>query len=288
MTTKRIGYFDYRLDNFHAEVYLKALRGPLASRGFEIAAATALDHEPSRDWATERSVPYFATLADMADRVDFLMVLAPANPELHLEMCRSAFALGKPTFVDKTFAPSEAVAREIFALADAQGVAVQSTSALRTTRVQQYAADLADTLRNLVIYASGSSEAEYAIHPVELAVSCLGPEIKRLVRLGPDNHPQFLMVFSDKRTALIDLNLVSEAPFAAVATTDHGNEFLPIDGARLFIDAAASILDFFESRQPTIDRRETLAVRRVLDAIAGAPWGEFVEFSDAVDASHVV
>ena len=52
--TKRIGYFDYRLDNFHAEVYLKALRGPLAHRGYQVAGATALVPEPSRDWAGER------------------------------------------------------------------------------------------------------------------------------------------------------------------------------------------------------------------------------------------
>ncbi len=29
MTTKRIGYIDYKLDNFHANVYLNLIRGDL-------------------------------------------------------------------------------------------------------------------------------------------------------------------------------------------------------------------------------------------------------------------
>ncbi|MAT70422.1 MAG: hypothetical protein CMJ58_12960 [Planctomycetaceae bacterium] len=279
---KRIGFFDYRLDNFHAEVYLTALRGPLSRRGYVASACTALEEAPSREWAKQRSLPYCATLDEFAEQVDFVMVLAPSNPELHLAMCRAAFALGKPTFVDKTFATNEAEARAIFAMADERDVPLQSTSALRSTAVQQCVADLAGTLQSLVVYASGSSLAEYAIHPVELAVSCLGPDVQRVMRLGPDAHPQFILEFSDRRTALIDLNLGSDVPFAATVSAPYGHEHVPIDSARLFVDAMASILDFFDAGRPLIDRRETLAVRRVLDVIEGTSLGEFASCGEAI------
>jgi hypothetical protein len=58
MAVKRIGFVDYRLDNYHAEVYLKALRGPLAARGYEVVGVTSLEREVSRQWADERQLPY--------------------------------------------------------------------------------------------------------------------------------------------------------------------------------------------------------------------------------------
>lgn len=281
MALKRIGIFDHRLDNFHAEVYLKALRGPLAARGYEIAGATALAPEVSRQWAEDRNVPYYDTIEALGGEVDYLMVLAPSRPDLHLEMCRDAFRLGVPTFVDKTFAPDEATAREIFALADRANVAVQTTSALRTTAVQRRLQSAATPALSLIVFSSGSSFAEYGVHPVELAVSCMGYEVEALLRLGPPNHPQWLLRFSGGRTALIDFHAGVDAPFAAVISTDRGHEHVEINGQELFIDAASSILDFFDAGRPLVDRRETLIIRRILDrAMHPAAENRFLTLGD--------
>ncbi|MFT5090776.1 MAG: hypothetical protein ACI8PG_005157, partial [Planctomycetota bacterium] len=48
--SQRIGFVDFNLENFHADVYLKLLRGELATRGFDVAGATALEEEPSKVW----------------------------------------------------------------------------------------------------------------------------------------------------------------------------------------------------------------------------------------------
>ena len=77
MPVKRIGFVDYRLDNYHAEVYLKAIRGPLAARGYEVVGATALDGEVSRAWAEERRLPYSENVESLAPHVDCFIVLAP-------------------------------------------------------------------------------------------------------------------------------------------------------------------------------------------------------------------
>jgi hypothetical protein len=49
---------------------------------------------------------------------------APSTPETHLELCQAVLPFGKATYVDKTFAPDLATAREIFALADQHAAAV--------------------------------------------------------------------------------------------------------------------------------------------------------------------
>jgi predicted dehydrogenase len=265
MAVKRIGFVDYRLDNYHAEVYLKALRGPLASRGYEVAGATSLERTISRAWAEERSLPYFSSIAELNDAVDCYVVLAPSNPELHLELCQETLPFGKMTFVDKTFAPDELTARAIFALADACEAPIQTTSALRSTAVQAFIRELPSPVQSLTIFSSGTSFEEYGIHPVELAVSCLGHDVVSLMRFGPEQHPQWLLQFSGERTAVIDFNPEIEIPFSAIVSTQQGHDRIEVDGATLFLDAAASILDFFDAGRPLIDRRESLAVRRILD-----------------------
>ena len=262
---KRIGFVDYRLDNYHAEVYLKAIRGPLASRGYEVVGATAIEQEVSRNWAEERKLPFYESVAALAPDVDYVAVLAPSNPELHLDMCQEVLPLGKPTFVDKTFAPDEFTARAIFALADACEAPIQTTSALRSTAIQAFVRELPSPVQSMTIFSSGTSFAEYGIHPVELAVSCLGHEAEKIMRIGSPRHPQWLLTFSNDRTAIIDFSPKIEIPFSAIVSTQQGHDTIEVDGSTLFLDAAASILDFFDAGRALVDRRESLLVRRILD-----------------------
>lgn len=267
MAKKHIGIVDYQLDNFHARVYLAAVRGPLAARGYEIVGATAWDELSSRSWATDNGVEYFASVAELAAKVDHFMVLAPSNPELHLEMCEEVFRFGKPTFVDKTFAPNLEVARKIFALADTFNVPVQTSSALRSSVVQEEMDKISEPLRSMFITAAGPTFSEYGIHPLELAVSCLGSEVSAVMHLGPNDHPQVILQFLGKRTAIIDFNSRAEIPFAATLITDSCVKHLEVDTDRLFVDAAASILDFFDAAEAQFNRAESLIIRQLLDVL---------------------
>ena len=51
--SQRIGFFDFDLDNFHADVYLKLLRGDLQSRGFTVAGATTIQANSSQAWCAQ-------------------------------------------------------------------------------------------------------------------------------------------------------------------------------------------------------------------------------------------
>ncbi|QEG32902.1 Gfo/Idh/MocA family oxidoreductase [Bythopirellula goksoeyrii] len=265
MTYKRIGFVDYDLDNFHARVYLEALRGPLASRGYTVEGATALLAEPSGKWASAHDLRYFDSVEQLANEVDYFAILAPSNPELHWELCQQVFPHQKPTFVDKTFAPDEKTAQQIFRLADQYGVPVQTTSALRNTNIQLRVQGLASPVQSMFVTAGGSSFAEYGIHPMELAVSTMGPDIVALMRIGNLNHPQYVLKFSDNRTVIIDFNEAADIPFSVFLITDEGTEHVVVDTDTLFVDAASAILDFFDAGSALIDRRETMVIRRILD-----------------------
>lgn len=278
--SKRIGYVDFRLDNFHANTYLAALRGALAHRGYQITAATATDTELGREWAKRNNVAYYESVNEMAAEVDFFMVLAPSDPQTHLEMCEQVFPYSKPTFVDKTFAPDVATAKRIFQLADEYQTAVQTTSALRSTEVQRYATSCRDEIQCVYAWAGGSNFAEYIIHPVELIVSCLGADASELMRSGLDSHPQLLLRYTDGRMGVIDFADGVDVDFAAAVTTRTATRFIPIDGSRLFADAASFVLDFFDAGKPLVDRRETFLIQRILElAESEEVRGRFVRLS---------
>ncbi len=263
----RIGFVDDNLDNFHSRTYLRILRSELKDRGFVIAGATALQAESSRRWADKNKVPYFDSVERLNEVVDYFAVLAPSNPQVHLDLCQKVLPLGKTTFVDKTFAPDAATAEKIFELADKHRVSMQTSSALRYTAVQEYVTKAGrETLRHMTSWGVGSNFDEYVIHPLELVVSCMGHEIESVMRRGGEPHSQLLLNFSGNRTAVVNVYTKSRTPYAASVTTTKETRHIPVDTKRLFVDAAAGMLDFFEAKNPLIDRKETMTVMRIIDA----------------------
>lgn len=267
----RIGFVDKRLDadNFHANVYLRLLRNDLADLGFSIGGCTALEAEPSRLWAGDNDVTWFDDVASMDGHVDFYVVLAPSNPEIHLDLCARVLPFGKSTYVDKTFAPDAATAQAIFDLADSHGVAMQTSSALRYTQVQKFVVDAggSESILHMVAWGGGSSFDEYAIHPVELVVSCMGDGVQRLRRWSQSPRSRILLEWADGRSALIHVHTDGgTTPYAASVTTATQTRFVAVDTSTIFRDTARAFLLCFERGQPNVPRSQTLAVHRILDA----------------------
>ncbi|MDA0748045.1 MAG: hypothetical protein O2954_16100 [bacterium] len=266
---KKIGFVDLNLENFHSITYLRLLREDLKGRGFTVAGGTALKEKPSRVWAEANGVPYFKDAEALNEAVDFYIVLAPSNPEIHLELCRMVFPFGKATYVDKTFAPDLATAKKIFALADKYKVPMQTTSALRYSNVQEYVQEVgAKNVKHMVTWGGGRLFDEYAIHPVEMAVSCMGPNAKRLMRRGSKNHSQLLIDFTSGRTAVVNVYTNARTPYAASVTTVDATKLVPVESSKIFLNTASAILDMFEKGKANIDRKESLIIRRILD-VAG-------------------
>jgi hypothetical protein len=264
---KRIGFVDLNLDNYHANVFLQALRGPLASRGFSVTGATGTKTAECRAWAEKNHVPFFEKDAELNAAADFFMILAPSNPEVHLDLCRRILPFRKPTYVDKTFAPNHGVARQIFAFADQHSTPIQTTSALRYTNVQDEVRKAAPAkIEHMITWGGGGSFDEYAIHPLELLISVMGYEATGLMRRGAPERAQLLVEFTDGRTGVVNVFPKSNTPFAASFTTEKATRYAEVDVSKIFINNQSAILDFFAAGKPNIDRRESLALMRLLDA----------------------
>ena len=261
----RVAFVDEDLANFHADTFLALARGPFAGR-VEVAGCWAVAGGAGRAWAAANGVPWNDDPSALAASVDAVMVLAPSSPHRHLELCRHVLPAGKPTWIDKTFAPDLATARAILALADRHGAPIQSASALRYTAVQRAAAEMGDVAHVAAIAPAGSF-AEYAVHPLELAVSVLGPAATRVGVRGTPERTQVLVDFAGGRTATIDVQLGWDTPYAAVLS-GRTARWVAVELDRLFADAFAATLDFLADGRPRIDRRETLAIHAILDACA--------------------
>ena len=264
--SRRIGFVDLDLENYHANVFLQALRGPLISRGFTVAGATGTKTAESRAWAEKNRVPFFENDADLNAAVDFFMILAPSNPEVHLELCQRILPFRKPTYVDKTFAPNHEIARQIFALADQHGTPAQTTSALRYTNLQDEVRKGPAKVEHMIAWGGGGSFDEYAIHPLELLVSVMGHEATALMRRGTPELAQLLVEFTGGRTGVVNVFPKTNTPFAASFTTEKATRYLEVDVSNIFVNNQSAILDFFADGKPNIDRRESLLLMRLLDA----------------------
>jgi predicted dehydrogenase len=263
---KRIAFVDYKLDNFHANTYLKAIRQTLKDRGFTVSGCHALEETKGREWAKKNDIPYFSTAQELNDHADYYCILAPSNPETHLNLARLVLPFGKPTYIDKTFAPDLKTAHEIFDLADQHHTKIQTSSALRYTDVQQHVIKQGkENLKHITTWGGGSSFAEYAIHPLEMAISCLGPGATSLLRRGTADYSQLLINFTGDRTATINVYTQGNTPFAASLTTTKKTEYVPVNTSTLFTNMASAILDFFDKGEPQIDRAESLLIRHILD-----------------------
>jgi hypothetical protein len=278
---RRIGFVDDNLNNYHANVFLQALRGPLQERGWSVAGCTGLQANEGRAWAANNEVPWFPDAAALNESVDAYMVLAPSTPDTHLELCQAVLPHGKATYVDKTFAPDLATAKKIFALADQHHTPIQTTSALRYTNVQDHVQNHPEEqIGHMTTWGGGGSFDEYAIHPLELLVSVIGSEAVSLMRRGPENRVQLLINFTGERTGTVNVYTQSNTPFAAGITGDKATQFLMVDVSRIFVNNMRAVLDFFESGQSNIDRRESLTIMRLLDAARNpAAMGQFIPVS---------
>lgn len=216
---KKIGLVDFYIDEWHANTYL----GLFASAAkemkldFEIAYAWAeMDRfeggRSTDEWCLENGIERCAELDELCEKSDYMLILAPSDPEKHLEYAKTVLKYGKATYIDKTFAENLTSAKEIYALAEKHGTQIFSTSALR------YASELdgLSDVESLVTTGGGRSLEEYIVHQIEMTVKIMGSS-PSTVRLFDRGARSTAVIDFDGRTAV--LNYSSGAPFVVDAKT---------------------------------------------------------------------
>ena len=273
---KKIGIIDYFIDEWHSNTYLPLFEKVSGALGvdYKIAYAYAEVEQAGKmltdDWCAKNNVTRCQTIEELCEKSDNILILAPANPETHLRYAKIALPYGKTTYIDKTFAPDLATAKEIFAIAEKYSTKIFTSSALR------YAEEIADytDVKSVMVKGGGRSLEEYIIHQIEMAV-----------KLTKGAKPEYLHVFNSEKQTTIAVKLEGKTVtmnysnsgwgFSVDVETDKANcEFKNIEKGTEFYRLVESIVKFFETNEEPFDKKETLAVLAIRDAIMQGVSGE--------------
>ena len=268
----KIGFIDYYLSEWHANNYPAWIREICERDGldYEIAYAwgeievSPRDGKTNTEWARENGVELCATMEEVCEKSDVLLILAPSNPEKHLEYAKVALRYGKRTYIDKTFTPCEADAKEIFAIADQYGASVFSASALR------YAAEL-DEMKgacNVITTGGGRSADEYIVHQIEMIVKLLGCDAKAVKTEKQGKQCIFRICYGEAgaATAIYD----PAFGFSLTAELGDGTTKNRAVNSDFFLTLMEKILYFYETGKTDFEREETIAVMKLRERLLAA------------------
>lgn len=263
---KTIGFIDLYISEWHANNYPKWIKKAADAIGEELSVGyvwaeedvSPVDGRTTAAWCEAFGAVACASIEEVCEKSDFIFILAPSNPEKHLTYARAVFPFGKPTYVDKTFAPSAADAEEIFRLAARYGTPFFSTSALR------YATELADITveKTLAVTGGGSNFPEYSIHQLEMIVKLMGGDFCDVVAEKTEDGYAATVTFADGRIAT-----VAYAPTNRFTLTADGTLY-PV-ASDFFGILIADVVRFFFEKTVSFDTAETLSVIRLRDAVLG-------------------
>jgi hypothetical protein len=269
---KKIGFIDFFLDEWHANNYPGWVRENSQSTGrdMDVAYAWAKIDAPggltTDAWCKEHLVQRLATIEELVEKSDYLIVLSPDHAEYHEELSRVALQSGKPTYIDKTFSPDLPTGRRIFALAEQCGTPMFSSSALRFAQeLGAYPDDTVnrETLESVAAFGPGAF-GNYAVHQLEMIVSLLGPGAKRVKNLATAHSRLITIDYPDGRRA--SMQQMADLPFHLSLQLKSGQGVFVPACSEIFPRLIDAMLAFFETGKPPVPAAETLAIMALLDA----------------------
>jgi hypothetical protein len=214
-------------------------------------------------------VPDVAALLAKVDAV--LIESVDARP--HLNYAKQVIAAHKPFFVDKPMAPTLEEAREIARLAKAANVPWFSSSSLRFGVIAT-SSKFPDTT-GVTTWGPGPTEphhhldlAWYAIHPIELLFTLMGPGCcESVTRIAATDSDVVVGKWKDGRLGTVR----AIRPYSDYgAIVNRGREtFVSHPNAADAVDyrpLVAEILKFFQTGKPPVAPEQTLEMFAFMDA----------------------
>jgi predicted dehydrogenase len=279
----KVAMVDHHLNNWHADTFLRLLRGPLAGEEVEVVSAWESDRM-GEDWCAKNGVRRADSIPDAIGGVDAVMLLAPDNIDVHLKLAREVLPAGRPTLVDKFLAPNVAEAREIAALAEKHGVPILSASGLRyavemDALMDQYRAERPSA----GLFTGMGTWKIYGIHTLTMALRVFGPDVKRVLNSGTATASTVTLDYGNDRRAVVDVREAANG-YEALGWTFNakvgdnyvGGRVTDFDG--FYLNLMRQCCAFFKSGgKADMDVAEALANVAVLEAgerslAAGGVW----------------
>lgn len=280
----KIGFIDYYLDEWHANNYPEFIR---KASGGKAAAVYAYGHIDSpkggrttEQWCKDLGLERCMTIDEVIEKSDCLIVLSPDNPEMHWELCQKPLRSGKRVYVDKTFAPTAQIARDLFALAEEYHTPVYSSSALRYT--EQFD-DLPEKEPSfLLTYGPGLPE-NYLVHQFEPLAMIMKAPARKVMYTKAGEVASYLFTFDGDKVASASLfGWSGPTPYMVTVRYTDGSMFQIPDASGYFDRFIAGMVHFFETGEGVVDKSETISVMAMIEAAHKAEEkpGEWVDIDD--------
>jgi hypothetical protein len=260
---KKIGFIDYFLDEWHANQYPAWIERETGGE-MEVAYAFGKIDAPNgldnTSWCREKGIERLDSIDAVVEKSDYLIVLSPDNPEFHQELATIPLKSGKPTYVDKTFAPDRRTAEFLFNIAITHNTPLLSSSALR------FAPEYAELDKSGVesIFSVGPGRYDnYSIHQIEPIVSLMGTEVEKVMSLGSDKSPILMIGFSNGRTA--SLHHVDDSPFSLFVNYGSKGSRLVQAESNFFVEFTKRMVRFFETGKTPVVPDETIAIITIIE-----------------------
>lgn len=271
---KKIGFVDYYISEWHANNYPKWMKETCEKLGLEYEVAYAwaskdvseVDGKTTEQWCKEFGVEQCASAQELCEKSDYIVLLAPSNPEQHLPLVKATFpyAKGKRFYIDKTFAPDLETAKEIYALAKEYDISFFSTSALR------YATELNECsdVQTMIVTGGGGNMPEYIIHQVEMVVKTTGCDAVK-VKVESQGIQDFCRIaFASGKEATCVYS--PSYPFTvSFVKADGSSRYMPMVSDS-FKGLMQAILEFFETGVLPFEKEQTLAVMKIREGLIKA------------------
>ena len=262
---KKIGFVDYYIGEWHANNYPNWIKNAAEAMGedFKVSYVWAEDfvshvsETTTDDWCAKFGAEKCETIEELCEKSDYIVILAPSDPDKHLGYAEKVLPYGKNTYIDKTFAPDYETAVKIFDIAKKYGTKFFSSSALR------YGTELdgLEAKESVATTGAGGTLNEYSIHQVEMVIRLLHADVISVKGVQDGETQRFYCEFEGGKKATISY----DHSFSFSVSVD-GGEPIPMK-SNFFQKLLDDVLRFFVTGETSFDINETLQAMKLRDLV---------------------
>lgn len=268
----KIGFYDYYLDEWHANNYPAMFRKEIAKRSIdmEVCYAIADTDKPggisTKEWCKKYNCINCSSIEEFVDLCDAIIILAPSFPSEHERMAKLPLASGKPVYIDKIFSPDVITGRRIFEYANMNKTPLFSASALRfCDELADYRAG--EGMKAIWCATTGPNSFDiYAIHQIEMIQTVMGGCAQRVKAFGNKGGRTLLFDYGNRMASMLQLD---NLPFQVTISDGEKCINRPIN-SNFFENLIKHMIDFFINPIPPVAKNDTLSVMAMLHTARSA------------------
>ncbi|MCH1624471.1 gfo/Idh/MocA family oxidoreductase [Fredinandcohnia quinoae] len=207
------------------------------------------------------------------------ILLTSVDAKNRLKVFKELSLYRKPIFIDKPLALSVEEVDAMIRVCEESGTPFMSASALRyDTELTKAVKQCGTEIQGIYVYGPLPFEEGfpgyywYGIHMVEVLITVLGVNIKKVICEKNDHFEWVVVEWDDGRTAAIRGDRTNFSQFGALIHTKQ--ETIPVnigEGVKPFYASLLEeIIQFFQTRKSPVSIEEMKAVIQLVDAINGS------------------